>query len=60
MKIKSQAEKDKSPLAPLYERGVKQNEKASPFCKGGQEGDFGVREIPNVFSSNGGMKSCLV
>jgi hypothetical protein len=32
----------KSPLAPLYQRGVKQKQGNFPLYKGGREGDFGV------------------
>jgi hypothetical protein len=37
-----QTEHRKSPLAPLYQRGVKQKKGNLPLYKGGWEGDFGV------------------
>jgi hypothetical protein len=41
---------EKSPLAPLWERGVMQDAEKLPLCKGGREKDFGMPQRPNAFS----------
>jgi hypothetical protein len=46
MKMQFQIRKYKSPLAPLYERGVKHNaEGLPPFVKGDGRGIFGNEKV---------------
>ncbi len=49
-------EETKSPLAPLYERG----ETASPFRKGGREGDFGAGNQPTLIAQAEGFVAGMI